>query len=142
MSYRSSSKSSFPSHRSGTSGQRHNQMDSNVHSLNDETTGSYAVPTESGTLYAIHLDPPREVVRLARDRAPAPRYDQLPAAELRRDGEPIKLLNIVEMQVGRCGLMWLDVRLDGIPTLRGTTEILSISRLQGNWPHGAHIGFH
>ena len=53
-----------------------------------------------------------------------------PAAELRRDGEAISILKIVEMQVGRRGLMWLDVRLDGIPTLRGTTEVLSITRLE------------
>jgi hypothetical protein len=109
---------------------RYSQMDSNVHSLNDATTGSYAVRTESGTLYAIHLDSPREVVRLQNDRQPVPRYDHLPTAELRRDGEAIRLLKIVEMQVGRRGLMWLDVRLDGIPTLRGTTELLSITRLQ------------
>ncbi|MEY9777208.1 hypothetical protein ABH915_002816 [Arthrobacter sp. MW3 TE3886] len=117
-------------------------MDSNLRSLNDETTGSYAVRTGSGTLYAIHLDPPREVVRLAKDRNPTSPYDELPAAELRRDGEAIKLLNVIEMRVGRRGLMLLDLRLDGIPTLRGTTEVLSISRLQGNWPHGAHIEFH
>jgi hypothetical protein len=116
-------------------------MDSNPHSLNDATTGSYAVRTESGTLYAIHLDPPREVVRLAKDRNPTPRYDQLPAAELRRDGEAIKLLNIIELEVGRRGVMWLDVRLDGIPTLRGTTEVLSISRLQANAAHGARLEF-
>lgn len=116
-------------------------MDSNPHSLNDETTGSYAVRTESGTLYAIHLDPPREVVRLAQDWNPTPRYDQLPAAELRRDGEAIKLLNVIKMQVGGRGLMWLDIRLDGLRTLRGTTEVLSISRLQANGAHGAHLEF-
>lgn len=86
--------------------------------------------TSSGTLYAIHLGSPREVVRLVRDRKPAPGYDHLGVAELRRDGEPIRLIKIVEMQVGRPGLMWLDVRLDGIPTLRGTTEVLSIARLR------------
>ena len=86
--------------------------------------------TSSGTLYAIHLDPPREVVRLHRDRQPTQRYAHLAAADLRRDGEAIRLLKIIEMQVRRCGSMWLDVRLDGVPTLRGTTEVLSITRLQ------------
>ncbi|MFE4229967.1 hypothetical protein ACFRJ8_19000 [Arthrobacter sp. NPDC056886] len=95
-------------------------------------TGSYAVRTESGTLYAIHLDPPRSVMRLAQDRNPTRRYEDLPAAELRRDGEAIKLLKIIELEVGRRGLMWLDVRLDGFPTLRGTTQVLSIARLQAN----------
>lgn len=105
-------------------------MKSNPHSLTEEMIGSFAVRTSSGTLYAIYLDSPREVVRLHNDRRPAPLYTQLQAAELRRDGEAIKLLKIVYMQVGRRGLMWLDVRLDGIPTLRGTTEVLSITRLQ------------
>lgn len=85
--------------------------------------------TASGTLYAVHLDEPREVVRLHNDQQPVPRYAHLLAAELRRDGEAIKLLRIVEMQVGRRASMWIDVRLDGIPTLRGTTEVLSINRL-------------
>jgi hypothetical protein len=116
-------------------------MDSNLRSLTDETTGSYAVRTGSGTLYAIHLDPPREVVRLAKDRNPTSPYDELPAAELRRDSEAIKLLNVIEMRVGRRGLMSLDVRLDGIPTLRGTTEVLSISRLQAKEHEGAHVEF-
>jgi hypothetical protein len=116
-------------------------MDSNPHSLSDETTGSYAVRTESGTLYAIHLDPPRQVVRLAKDRNPTPRYDRMPAAELRRDGEAINLLGIIEMQVGRRGLMLLDVRLDGTPTLRGTTQVLSISRLHANGALGAHLEY-
>jgi hypothetical protein len=130
---RSSSRSGFPSLLSWTSvPSTAAKMDSNPQSLNDETTGSYAVRTESGTLYALHLDPPREGVRLAKDQAPTPRYDQLPAAELRRDGEAIKLLNVIDTQVGRRGLMWLNVRIDGIPTLRDTTEALSISRLQGN----------
>jgi hypothetical protein len=105
-------------------------VDSRPQSITDETLGSFAVRTGSGTLYAVHLDEPREVVRLRNDQQPVQRYAQLPAAELRRDGETIKLLKIVEMQVGRRGLMWLDLRLDGIPTLRGTTELLSITRLQ------------
>lgn len=64
------------------------------------------------------------------DEEPTPQYAHLPTADLRRDGKAIKLLQIVNMQVGRRGLMWLDVRRDGIPTLRGTTEVVSISRLQ------------
>ena len=105
-------------------------MESSPQSIEDGTLGSFAVRTGSGTLYAVHLDGPREVVRLRNDQQPVQRYAQLPAAELRRDGEAISILKIVEMQVGRRGLMWLDVRLDGIPTLRGTTEVLSITRLE------------
>jgi hypothetical protein len=109
-------------------------MDKNPLSVTNESTGSFAVWTSSGTLYAIHLDSPREVVRLVKDQNPTPRCAHLPAAELRRDGEAIRLLKVIEMQVGRRGLMWLDVRLDGILTLRGTTEVLSITRLQTTMP--------
>lgn len=101
-----------------------------LQSLTDDASGSFAVRTSSGTLYAIHMDSPREVVRLHRDRQPVARYAHLAAADLRRDGEAIRLLKIIELQVGLRGSMWLDVRLDGIPTLRGTTEVLSITRLQ------------
>lgn len=127
-------KSGFPSLRRSNSEQLAAAMKSNPHSLTDEMSGSFAVRTSSGTLYAIHLDSPREVVRLAEDQNPTPEYAQLPAADLRRDGEAIRLLKIVEMQVGRRGLMWLDVRLDGIPTLRGTTPVLSITCLRTTAP--------
>lgn len=97
--------------------------------LNDDSTGSYAVRTASGTFYAIDLDPPlREIMRLTKERTPSSPYDQLPAADLRRDGETVKLLKIIEIQVGRCGHMVLDVRRDGVPTLRTTTEVLLITR--------------
>lgn len=104
-------------------------MESSPQSITDATSGSFAVRTASGTLYAVHLDSPCEVVRLHTDQQPVARYAHLLSAELRRDGEAIRLLKIVDMQVGQRGLMWLDVRLDGIPTLRGTTEVVSISRL-------------
>lgn len=132
-------KSRFKSLRRTSSRQLATAMDSDPHSLTNETSGSFAVRTSSGTLYAAHLDPPREIVRLHNDRQPVPRYAHLPAAELRRDGEAVKLLNIVEIQVGRRGLMLLDVRLDGIPTLRGTTEVVSISRLKDDGDTGGQV---
>lgn len=105
-------------------------MDSSHQVLTDDMLGSFAVRTASGTLYAIHLDSPREVVRLAKDQAPTPRYSHLQAAELRRDGEAIKLVRVIAMQVGRPGLMLLDVRRDGVLTVRSTTRVVSITRLQ------------
>lgn len=104
-------------------------MDSSIWHLDDEMSGSYAVRTGSGTLYAVCLDAPREIVRLVEDQNPTSAYAHLPAAGLRRDGEAIELLNVVRLEVGKCGLMWLDVRRDGVPTLRTTTEVLSITRL-------------
>lgn len=105
-------------------------MEFGTQTLSDEMSGSYAVRTGSGSLYAIRLDPPREVVRLAEDLAPSPRYSHVPPSLLRRDGETIELLKIVRMEIGQRGLMWLDVRRDGVPTLRTTAEVESITRLQ------------
>jgi hypothetical protein len=125
-------KSLFPSLQKMTNEPSPAARHSNPHVLTDKTPGSFAVRTSSGTLYALHLDSPREVVRLAEDEDPIPRYAHLPTANLRRDGKAIRLLQIVEMQIGRRGLMWLDVRRDGISTLRDTTEVVWISRLQDN----------
>jgi len=98
--------------------------------LSDHMTGSFAVRTGSGTLYAFNLDEPRAIVRLAKDQPPSPRYANTLPGALRRDGEAIKLLKIVEIRLGRPGLMWLDVRLDGVPTFRMTTNVVSINALQ------------
>lgn len=114
-------------------------MESNTQFLTDEMTGSFAVRTSSGTLYAVHLGSPREVVRLSNDQLPTPSYAHLLAADLRRDGEAIKLLQIVEMQVGRPGLLLLDVRRDGVLTVRSTTSVVSISRLKEDWNSWAAI---
>lgn len=106
-------------------------MNTTLDLLTDEMSGSFAVRTSSGTLYAIRLDSVRDIVRLVDDEAPSSAYAHLPTAHLRRDGEPITLLKILHLQVGHCGMLFLDIRRDGIPTLRTTTAVLSISNLGG-----------
>lgn len=102
-------------------------MESTVERLTDAMAGSYAVRTVSGTLYAVRLGPRRDIVRLAKDLSPSLGYEHVPAAMFRGDGDTIERFQNVRMEVGQCGLMWLDVRQDGVPTLRTTTELLSIT---------------
>lgn len=45
---------------------------------------------------------------------------------LRRDEEPIKILGSANMKVGQSAIFYLDVREDGIPTLRTTSIITGI----------------
>lgn len=100
-----------------------------LESLTDDMSGSFAVRTSSGTLYAIRLATASEIVRLAENEAPTPEYAHLLPAQLRRDSEPIELLKIIHLEVGHSGRLLLDIRRDGISTLRTTTPVLSIVRL-------------
>ncbi|MDJ0354406.1 hypothetical protein [Pseudarthrobacter sp. PH31-O2] len=100
--------------------------------ITDDMHGAYRVRTASGTLYCVDLDSvPRTVVRLAEDLPPTDNYKNLTPSELRKDGDEIPLLGIVELAVGMRGAMWLDIRNDGVSTFRDTTPVLSISRLAG-----------
>lgn len=49
-----------------------------------------------------------------------------PIADLRLDGEEIKLISFVEPVIGQPMLLLLDVRRDGVVTARYTTPVLSV----------------
>ncbi|MFD1210735.1 hypothetical protein ACFQ36_01600 [Arthrobacter sp. GCM10027362] len=99
--------------------------------LTDREEGLWRVTTASGTVYVLDLTPGRRTLtRLpGRDR-PQAGYARIPAADLRRDGETLPLLAIGQLQLGRPGALVIDVRRDGIPTVRGTTPVVSIERLE------------
>lgn len=101
----------------------------NLSALADSAEGSYCVRTASGTAYLVHLDSPRHIVRLRGDSKPRADYADDPASHLRLDGTEIRLLQIGRLALGQCGELWLDIRRDGIPTLRLTTPVTSISPL-------------
>jgi hypothetical protein len=49
------------------------------------------------------------------------------------DAEEIPLLGIGTLKVGERAILWLDIVRDGqTSTIRDTSEVLSISRLQDN----------
>ncbi len=63
---------------------------------------------------------------VAEGNGPAPEAEELPPAvapRLRRDGEPIPVLWAEEPEVGRPWTLQVDVRGDGIPTIRRTTFV-------------------
>lgn len=47
-------------------------------------------------------------------------------AQLRRDGEPVQIIDASEPAVGERWLLTLQIRDDGAPTLRITTPVVSI----------------
>ncbi|MFD1210746.1 hypothetical protein ACFQ36_01660 [Arthrobacter sp. GCM10027362] len=99
--------------------------------LTDRDEGFWQVTTASGTVYLLNLTPGRRTLtRLpARDQATAD-YARIPVADLRRDGETLPLLSIGRLQLGHPGTLVIDVRRDGIPTLRNTTPVVAIVRLE------------
>lgn len=100
-------------------------------------TGSYCVRTESGTAHIVDVeeDGRRYIQRIRAEHAMTERFLHVPISILRRDGERIPLLHIERLRVGERGAMIVDVRGDGILTFRGTTPILSITRLSEERPH-------
>ncbi|MGJ9402402.1 hypothetical protein [Arthrobacter sp. KK5.5] len=50
--------------------------------------------------------------------------------DLRRDGEPIKVLAVVRLRVGSRAVFALDLRLDGVTTFRPVTVVQRISAVQ------------
>ncbi|WP_156133828.1 hypothetical protein [Pseudarthrobacter phenanthrenivorans] len=104
-----------------------------LHQITDGMSGCFAVRTSSGTLYSIDLDStPRKIVRLAEDRPPTEDYADLSVSKLRKDGTEIPLLAIGRLTVGEPAQLVLDVRGDGVVTVRETTPVLSIRQLSGD----------
>lgn len=99
--------------------------------LTNHSRGIFEVRTASGSLYKLALsdDGQASLVRVARDQMPTDEFIDLPASDLRKDGEHIPILGIDKLAVGQRGTLWLDIRGDGVETLRDTTPVVSISRL-------------
>lgn len=100
--------------------------------LTDRDEGLWQVITASGTVYLLDLGPGmRTLTRLpGREKAKGD-YARIPVAGLRRDGETLPLLAVGQLQLGQPGALLLDVRRDGIPTVRNTTPVVSIERVDG-----------
>ena len=61
---------------------------------------------------------------------PDPAEERAPVlAQLRRDGDTIELLDMRVMEVGQPMVMFLDIRRDGIETLRRTTNVMKITQI-------------
>jgi hypothetical protein len=95
--------------------------------LTDRDAGVWLVQTESTSVYILDLNPGSRTLTRLRG-TPHLSLDNAPTtvAELRRDGQTLKLLSIEQLQLCLRGYLWVDVREDGIATLRETTPVVSI----------------
>jgi hypothetical protein len=86
-----------------------------VHTLMDTPTGVFTVTTESST-YVVDLDL-MIVTRI-------PGVHDREVATMRHDGQPMRLLGLDDCTVGRSLIMFVDLRIPGIPwTLRASTPV-------------------
>lgn len=97
-----------------------------IEAVTDLDSGRYLVVTTSGAEYVLDIGPqPSSLVRSTRRQTTGERE----AAPLRRDGETLRLLGIIQLQLGRRAIFRIDIRGDGIETTRTTTRVCSIKRL-------------
>ncbi|MDQ0259547.1 hypothetical protein [Sinomonas atrocyanea] len=96
--------------------------------VTDLDFGQYVVVTESASVYILDIGGP-ESSTLNRMPAGGPVGDY-DAAVLRRDGETVPLLGILRLEMGLPAVFLIDVRGDGVPTVRGTTPVAGIERLE------------
>lgn len=90
-----------------------------------ENYGKLLVRTET-SVYKIDFDE-NKVVRNPQEGLELP--DDVILSELRKDDEAIDLISIQEIVLGEPMIMVLDIRKDGIPTLRHTTYVTEITHL-------------
>jgi hypothetical protein len=90
--------------------------------------GRWQVTTET-SVYRLDLD--ANLVTRVPDAGAGtpPGMSPVSIASLRRDHEPIALLELLECEVGAPLRMILDIRLDGIATLRVSTFVQQLTAL-------------
>jgi hypothetical protein len=94
--------------------------------LMGDESGLWEIRTASRAQYRLDLDR-RTLSR--RTAEPADRAE-LPAVALRRDGEVLPLLGLLRpVTIGASMVALVDLRGDGVPTVRETTPVRSIDRL-------------
>ena len=81
------------------------------------TTGTWHIRTESGSDYTLDLDR----MLCMRGRRSGEEH------ELRRDGEAVPIFRVITLEPGRGMDLLLDIRGDGIETLRRTTPIVTMN---------------
>ncbi len=89
--------------------------------------GVYEITTATGSLYELVVGERSTLRRLPRALTPEASHADLSTA-LRRDNEPISVLKILRLEVGTTAGFLLDLRGDGIITVRETSEVLRIQR--------------
>lgn len=104
-----------------------------VHELQPSARGTWEVRTQAAT-YLISLDEST----LARYPAPSSATGFPPPSELRRDATKIPLLALLQCRVGRCLIVLLDIRGDGVETTRISTDVVSIRNVRQDQEQAGH----
>lgn len=98
--------------------------------LTDRDEGVWRIGTASGSVYILDLTSGnRTMTRLPAEERRCGVYAQLPVAGLRRDSQRLRLLSIHQLQLFRRAYIWVDVREDGVLTLRETTPVVSLDKV-------------
>ena len=94
------------------------------------SSGTCRITTATGSVYDLAIGP--EGPTLTRWPGELPVHLSMDGAEtnpLRRDTEAITVLAVHQLAVGQPAVFVLDLRRDGIPTLRTTSTVLTINHL-------------
>lgn len=97
-----------------------------VEAVTDLDFGRYSVITASASEYVLDIGPASSsLVRCSRCQT----VGEGESVPLRRDGENVPLLGIIQLQLGCRAIFRIDVRGDGIETTRTTTPVRVIRRV-------------
>jgi hypothetical protein len=97
-----------------------------VEAVTDLDYGRYLVITASASEYVLDVGPHSSSPTRSFQWQTAREWEAIP---LRRDGEMVALLGILQLQLGRPAVFRIDIRGDGIETTRTTTSVCVIRRL-------------
>ncbi|MFB0835673.1 hypothetical protein ACX8Z9_04530 [Arthrobacter halodurans] len=92
--------------------------------------GAYRLRTATGSAYLLELATAGSfLTRLPAEYGRTGPWVRLVPSDLRRDGERLPVLEILQLTRGQGAVFVLDVRLDGVATLRTTSPVLELVRL-------------
>lgn len=91
--------------------------------------GQFEVTTATGSVYLVSLLEERKITRLPVATLPAEGFKFIASSQLRRDGEELELLMLVVCEVGAPAQFWVQIRTDGVPTLRTTSPVVCIRQV-------------
>lgn len=97
-----------------------------MEALTDLDYGRYLVITASASTYVLEIGPESSSLVRFSGEVKTKEWERAP---MRMDNEIVPLLGIVHLQLGTRAIFHIDVRGDGVETVRTTTPVSTIRRL-------------
>lgn len=91
--------------------------------------GVYEIITASGSIYELSFGINSMLRRLPGARHMHQSMDGAQIQIMHRDEEHVTVLSVQQLEIGKSAQFVLDLREDGTPTLRYTSEVMEISRI-------------